>query len=194
MGITRGVDVDLLASLETSFNPVVLVYINWPDGAVRAHNSVGTITVFGEDWLGVSYYGDISVPEESSSISNPTATLILSSSLASLLGELNKDPRNSTVEMYFGTTTTRGGSTLTGTPVKIFTGYVDGIDFDFSRDGDAASSSIAVTVASGPSPRAFASITHTEASQKYLYPTDTAGEKVINYSKKRINPDVWPEP
>ena len=57
MGITRGVDVDLLASLETSFNPVVLVYINWPDGAVRAHNSVGTITVFGEDWLGVSYYG-----------------------------------------------------------------------------------------------------------------------------------------
>lgn len=194
MGVTRGVDSTLLSSLESAFNPVIFVYVNWPNGVVRVHTGVGDIITLGETWNGVAGYGSIQIPEEGMSVGSPTASLKLAGALADLLGELGQDPRNSEVEIYFGTTTTRNGDVLNGIPQKMFTGYVDGVNFDFNRSGDDASSSVVVNIASGPSPRAFAAVTHTAESQKFYYPLDTAGEKVISYSKKLVNPDAWPEP
>lgn len=58
----------------------------------------------------------------------------------------------------------------------------------------STTSNVTIGVASGPSARTSASITHSAEDQSFLYPTDTAGEKIINADKRTYNPDQWPEP
>jgi hypothetical protein len=194
VGVTRNISAGLIASLDKPFYPIVFVEIDWPTGRVRVNSSSKVVNALGSNWSPVGSYGSISIPQESISIGNPTATLKLAGDLSDLLDELDQDPRNSAVEIYFGTLTSQTSSTVTGDPTILFSGYVDGVDFDFSRESDeVASSSVTVSVASGPSPRSYASISHSQESQKFIYPTDTAGRQVVNASKKALDPDAWPE-
>tara|TARA_R110000851_G_scaffold168602_2_gene314479 strand:- start:436 stop:1026 length:591 start_codon:yes stop_codon:yes gene_type:complete len=194
MGITKGVDAALIANLEAGgFFPVVFVDVDWPTGIVRVNSSSKTITALGQSWTPVDTFGSISVPGEDISIGSPTASITLSGYLDDLIGELDRDPRNSTVNIYFGVLTSQDSATTDGAPERIFSGYVDGVDFEFNRDGDIASSSITLVLASGPSPRAYVSLTHSNETQLKAYPTDTAGEKVVHANKRTLNPDAWPQ-
>lgn len=192
--VTRNIHSSLLSDLSSTFNPVVLVYVDWPGGAVRVHNGVGNISFDSETWVGLGKYGDISLPSEESSLVNSSAILTVSGTLADLLGELNTNPRNKDVNIYFGTVTTPSGNTISGTPTLIFSGFVDSVDFDLNRSDEGLESSVSVGVSSGPSARSGATINHTAEDQSSKYTGDTAGRQVINAIKKAFNPDVWPEP
>lgn len=195
MELNRDVDSDLIDSLSGHFNPVVFVYIDWPTGPVRVNSSTKVINAFGEDWLPSGAYGSISIPEESMSIGAPTTTIKLAGDLDTLIDELDQDPRNRDVVIYFSTLVSLESDQINGTPVNMFTGYVDGVDFEFSRDSvEFGESSISITVASGPSPRSNTSLVHSNESQLIKFPNDTAGEMVVNYNKRAVNPDAWPEP
>lgn len=177
------------------FYPVVLTYVDWPSGAVRVHTGVGDITFNSQTWSGLGKYGRIELPDESLSLANNSARLTIAGTLTSLLGELGANPRNKTVEVYFGCVTEPSGNTLVGTPFKIFSGYVDSVEFNLNKQesGDL-NSEVSVMVGTGPPARAGANITHSAEDQIKKYPGDTAGRHVINAIKKSINPDVWPEP
>lgn len=125
----------MLTALSGVFNPVLLVYVDWPTAPVRVHSGVGNISFDGETWSGLGKYGDIIIPGEQAGIVSEKAELVVSGTIADLLQELNKDPRNKDVEIYFGITTEPAGNTLVGTPNLLFTGYVDSIRFTLDRSG-----------------------------------------------------------
>ena len=193
MGLSRNLDPSLLAALAGTFNPVILVYVDWPDSPVYTHSGIGEIIFDGQTWLGLGKYGGISVPTEDFSLVNAKASLSVAGDIADLLGELNADPRNKDVLIYFGVTTEPAGNILVGAPTLIFTGYVDSVDFSLSKAGTDLNSSLSIGVSSGPSARASATINHTAEDQAFNYPNDTAGRQLINQNKKLYNPDVWPE-
>jgi hypothetical protein len=192
--VTRNLATNLLADLGGVFNPVILVYVDWPGAPVRVHNGVGNITFNSQTWVGLGKYGSISIPGEESSLVNSSATLTVSGTLATLLGELNTNPRNRDVDIYFGTVSEPSGNTIVGTPTLIFSGYVDSVDFDLNRSDTGLESAVSVGVSSGPSARSGATINHTAEDQAFKFPGDTAGRQVINAIKKAFNPDVWPKP
>ena len=194
MAITRGVDTALITNLEAGgFLPVVFVEVDWPTGIVRVNSGTQILPALGNSWTPVDTFGSINVPEEDISIGSPTASITLSGYLDDLINELDQDPRNSTVNIYFGALTSQDSATTVSDPIRIFSGYVDGVDFEFNRDGDISSSSVTLMLASGPSPRAYVSLTHSNESQLKSYPNDTAGEKVIHANKRTLNPDAWPQ-
>lgn len=194
MGISRGIDSDLVEAMETVFNPTVLVYVDWPTGPVRVHSGVGELSYDGETWLGLGKYGDISIPSENLSLVSSKATLSVGGTLTDMFDQLNANPRNKTVYIYFGCVTEPSGTTLIGEPFKIFTGYIDQVDFDFNKSSESfGTSTVTITVGSGPSARSRATISHGAEDQEAKHPGDTAGRQVINALKKVINPDTWPE-
>ena len=192
--VTRNIDSSLTTSLSGVFNPVILVYVDWPNGDVRVHSGVGDITFSGQTWTGLGKYGTISLPGEESSIVNASATLIVSGTLVDLLGELNANPRNSDVDIYFGTTTLPSGDTIEGIPTLLYSGFVDTVEFDLNRTDTGVESSVSIGVSSGPSARTTATVNHSAEDQEFRFTGDTAGRQVIHAIKKVFNPDVWPQP
>lgn len=193
MGISRNLDPSLVTALAGVFNPIVLVYVDWPTAPVYTHSGIGDVSFDGETWTGLGKYGGISVPSEDFSLVNSKASLSVAGRLVELLAELNADPRNRDVLIYFGATTEPAGNTLIGLPTLIFSGYVDSVDFSLNRNGEDLTSSLTIGLSSGPSARASATIDHTPEDQIFRYPTDTAGRQLANQNKKLYNPDVWPE-
>lgn len=193
MGLSRNLDTQLLSALSGTFNPITLVFVDWPSSPVYTHSGIGDVSFNGQTWLGLGKYGGISIPSEDLSLVNTKATLSVAGNLVDLLAELNADPRNSDVLIYFGVTTEPAGNVLVGEPTLIFSGYVDSVDFSLNKQGTDLNSSLTVGISSGPSARASATINHTPEDQVFKYPNDTAGRQLVNQNKKLYNPDVWPE-
>ena len=85
MDIKRGVGAAMLAEIAAaSFNPVIMVYLDWPGGAVRAYSSVGPITWGGYTWSGVGSFGTVDVPAEAMSGLPADFSLSLISEIAGL--------------------------------------------------------------------------------------------------------------
>ena len=62
--VSRGLTPAQVAQFGGVFHPVVLVWIDWPSGAVRAHSGRGPISWGGYTWDGVGGFGEVSVPAE----------------------------------------------------------------------------------------------------------------------------------
>ena len=142
MGLSRNLDPQLLSTLSGTFNPITLVSVDWPTAPVYTHSGIGDISFNGETWLGLGKYGGISIPSEDFSLVNTKATLSVAGNLVDILSELNADPRNSDVLIYFGVTTEPAGNVLIGEPTLIFSGYVDSVDFTLSKEGTDLNSSL----------------------------------------------------
>lgn len=179
MELKRGASAGLLAALAKPFHPVMLALVAWPTGAVRVHSGFGSMSWDGHTWLGVGDRGFLRLPEEGSGIAAANGVLRLGGLPEDIDAHLSADARGAVVQVWFGVTTDRAGSVLAEDPVQVFVGYVDSMADETVATQDGWSRILSLNIAAGPSQRARASVHHTDADQKALYPADTAGRWVI---------------
>ena len=191
--LVRDVDSALLTALSGAvFHPIILVYLDWPDAAIRVHSSPGTVTFDGFNWTGVGGFGEITIPEEALGLAAQNAEMRLVG-LPDELDDYLDDPiRNRAAKVYFGAVTERAGTTLIGTPVEIFSGYMDAFRDVLSVDSGGATRGVILSVAQGPSQRSAAEVYHTYEDQITAYPGDTAGRFSINIEAE-VKKIRWPQ-
>lgn len=184
----REVDVSVLAAYASGeYYPVILVYVDWPSGIVRANTNQDAITWGGNSWQGVGAFGEISLPSEGiGDIVSASGSMSIYGPINELQSASEEKIRNRRVRVYCGVTTERNGTTLTGNPWLAFDGYMDGSSIPFTRSDDKIYHSLRLTLGTGPSARSIASISHTNESQQKAYPNDTAGRHIINARKTAI--------
>lgn len=184
MGLKRNIDPTLLAAMSgPGFEPVTLVFVDWPDAPVRVHSGVGNITWSGETWVGVGpLNGLISLPAEGLGLGMVEGQAKVGGDpdrIDEVLGEA-EDARGATVQVWFGAVTKRCGTVLIGEPFSAFTGTLGAVeDEDAWLDDTTALRQILAGLESGPSQRSSASIHHSYEDQRRTDPTDTAGRWVI---------------
>lgn len=122
---SRTIDADLQASAESSiFNYVIFVSLAFPSGTVRVHNSVGTITWGGNDWLGVGAFGSIDAIEESIELVDNPIRLTLSSITQEIIDAVKTDDvYGRDADIYLGALNADGE--LEGTPTNWISGYME---------------------------------------------------------------------
>jgi len=196
VGLTRGIDAATLAAMDGVFFPVVMVHVDWPGGAIRAHSGVGAISWGGHSWTGVGEFGSVEVPEESGGLAAQPANIGLVGLPDELDAYLGDPVRNRACTIYVGVVTERAGNVLIGSPFSVFAGYVDAMaDTVRVRSGDGDSGlirGVTLTVAPGPSQRSIGEIYHTDEDQRRLHPNDTAGRLVI-HAEAWAERQTWPE-
>lgn len=121
----RILDADLRAGAESpTFNYVIFVALAFPSGTVRVHNSVGTITWGGNDWLGVGAFGNIDAMEESIELVDNPILLTLSSITQEIIDAVKVDDIfGRDADVYLGALNDDGE--LEGTPTNWISGYME---------------------------------------------------------------------
>lgn len=191
--VTRNIHPDTLAAISAGgFAPVVLVYLDWPDGPVRMHSNVGTISFGGNDWTGVGAFLNVQAPEEAQGLAQNVASIQLIGTPDEIDAYLDAPIRGRMGEIWFGVVTERAGSTLIGAPFRIYTGYMDAMRDTIETDGGDVTRVVTIEIANGPSQRLTASLYHTDEDQRRQHPDDTAGRVVIN-TERRYERLTWPE-
>lgn len=171
MVLRRTIHPDLLAALQGPFfYPVIMVWLDWPENEIRVHSSVGAIPWDGHDWLGVGGFGEVVIPEEAHGMASQPAQLKLVGLPDDLDEQLEAPIRNRDGIIYFGAVTERGGNVLIGDPFPIYEGYMDAMrDIVEGSDG-RLTRGVILSLAAGPSQRAFAEIYHTYEDQIRAHP------------------------
>jgi len=121
----RELEAGLKAAAQSAvFNYVLLVDLAFPSGVVYAHNSIGTISFGGNDYLGVGALGSIGVINESSELVDQPINLGLSSIDSSIIDAIKTDDvYGRDANIYIGVLDVDGG--LVGTPTNWVAGYMD---------------------------------------------------------------------
>lgn len=193
MALIRTVPAAMQAALDSgAFYPVIMVYLDWPDGEVFAHTGAGTIAFDGADWLGVGQFGAVQLPEESASLAASSATLKLLGVPDEILSRMDDPIRNRAGRVLFGCATTRGGNVLVADPVEVFAGYMDALRYTARASGGQIVHGLELRVASGPSARASASIYHSHEDQSARHPGDTLLVGLI-HNEAESAAITWPE-
>lgn len=195
MALERTIDTSTYNELISTFHPVVLVKVDWPDETIYVHTNTGNISWGGNSYLGIGYIASLTIPEESFGIVSAEAALGITGTITDLLDAMDVDSKNSDVSIYVGCTTEPNGTTLVGDPIEIFTGYLDENEFgDVEGEGGNRLHSLSYGVASGPSARSKATISHSYEDQISKYPTDTLMRHTIYAKARANNPAIFPEP
>lgn len=120
--------------------PVGLLWLDWPGGAVRAHDRTGDIVLDGQIFTGVGQYGEISGIAEDSALAVREVTLSLAAPLAAQAAEIVARPqiRNRPGKIWLGSLA-EDNRTLAAPPVVIFDGVMRAANFTMSKVGDAGS-------------------------------------------------------
>jgi len=192
--LKRNIDPTTLAALaQPVINPIILVFLDWPDAPVYAHSNVGPLQWASQTWAGVGEFGELQMPDESlGDMASQPAEVRLLGAPEELDNYLNDPIRNREARIYFGAVTERSGTTLIGEPFEIFVGYMDAMRENTTVDGGVLRRDVILTVANGPSQRSFAEVFHTYEDQKRRFPGDTAGRLTINAEAER-DKLTWPE-
>jgi len=196
MDFKRSVDPTLLAEFaKDAIYPVTFVFIDWPSDPVRAHSGAGTLAWDGHNWAGVGEIGRIDVPQEVAGMPPTEASFVVLMPIDEALNAAITDGlRGREVQVWVGATTEPGGTTLAGTPMSVFSGFVVGNDnpdaFTMSEDGMTAI--FQVRAQAGQPARAAASIVHSYEDQEALFPGDTFFRRVSEAGKWRTTPPQWP--
>lgn len=190
--VSRGLTPAQVAQFGGVFHPVVLVWIDWPSGAVRAHSGRGTINWGGYAWQGVGGFGEVSIPAEALGLGAFGAELALYGLPQDLLALLDEPVRNRPAAIWLGTVTEPGGNILASQPVQQFDGYVNAARDQAVRRGGVLEYCARVKLGVGPSARVGARITHSYEDQMDVYPGDTAGRHLVRIRDKAQR-QTWPE-
>lgn len=191
--MTRGAGATLLAEFaKASFHPVVLVHIDWPGEAVRAHTGRGQITWNGADWSGVWRFASMSLPPESSGAAAGVATVQIVGDPQMVYAQLDTWQRNRAATIWFGAVSERASNVLVGQPVQVFTGYMDAARCPIVETEDGFTHVLEVDLVSGPPARAMGSYYHCDADQRRRFPADTAGRLLVS-NAARQRTQQWPE-
>ena len=88
----RTIDSTLQTNAESAaFNYVLFVDLAFPNGTVYAHNSVGTISFGGNDYVGVGAFGSIDIMRESVDLVDQPIRVTLSSITPELIDAIKID-------------------------------------------------------------------------------------------------------
>lgn len=190
--VSRGLTPAQIAQFGDLFHPVVMAYLDWPSGAVRAHSGRGPIAWGGHTWDGVGSFGGVSVPAEAVGLGAFGAELALYGLPQELLALLDEPVRNRPARIWLGTVTEPGGNVLVAEPIEITDGYIDAARDRAVKNGKALDYAALVKLGVGPSARVGARITHSYEDQMDAYPGDTAGRHLVRIRDKAQR-QVWPE-
>jgi hypothetical protein len=191
--LRRNIDPATLAAMaKPVFNPVIMVYLDWPEAAVYAHSNLGTLDWNAQAWIGVGRFGALQMPNEELGLLSQPAELRLIGAPDELDQYLDSPIRNRDALIYFGVVTERAGNVLIGEPFEIYAGYMDAMRETVQVEDGRLRRDVVVSVASGPSQRSFAEVFHTYEDQIRRFPGDTAGRLTINAEAER-DKLTWPE-
>ena len=116
---------------------VTFAKLEFPSGTVYVHNSLGSYTWGGHDWLGVGDLGSISQVEEGLDVSPYAITLTLSGLDATISGAaLTEDYYLHGVTVYLGVLD--ADDVLIDTPTQIWAGFMDQMNMTVGADGGDA--------------------------------------------------------
>lgn len=134
----RNIDADLKAAAQSQvFKYVVLVDLAFPSGNVRVHNSVGTYSFGGNDYLGVGAFGSIDVIAESNNLVDSPIKLSLSSVTDEIIEALrNDDIYGRDADIYL--CALDEDNQLKGTPTNWVSGYMEKKELIVGQDSGVA--------------------------------------------------------
>lgn len=194
MDLMRPVSSGMKAALTApSFNAILLVDLDWPDGPVRAHSGAGVITWEGLTWNGVGKFGGVEVPEEALSGMPVDFALSLTCDLPELAAYADAVIRQRPGAVYLGATTEPGGNVLVGDPCSLAWGTMDTLVLASETSDGNTEFRLTVGMATGPGYRTMAAMAHSHEDQSRRYPADTAGKRLV-LANARAEKTLWPEP
>jgi len=116
---------------------VTFAKLEFPSGTIYVHNSLGTYTWGGQDWLGVGDLGSISEVEEGQDVSPYAITLMLSGLDATISGAaLTENYFMHPVTVYLGVLD--ADDALIANPTQIWAGFMDQMNLTVGADGGDA--------------------------------------------------------
>ena len=193
MGLSRGVDPLLMAAITAEvFYPVLLVHLDWQGTAVHAHTGRGNIIWDSATWSGVGDFGSVEVPEEAAGMAAIGADVVLVGIPPDILADADAVIRNREGRILIGATTAPAGNVLIGDPVEVFAGYMDAARVEIQSADDVMVLGLRISLGSGPSARAFASVVHSYSDQIKRHPGDTAG-RLVALQEQKARVKKWPE-
>tara|TARA_R110000823_G_scaffold253162_1_gene375700 strand:- start:62 stop:712 length:651 start_codon:yes stop_codon:yes gene_type:complete len=164
------------AFIEPNVSVITFVMLDFASGIVRVHNSLGTYTWGGEDWVGVGSLGTVSQLEEGADVSPYGITLTLSALDAVVSGAaLNEDYFMRPVEIYIGALS--ADDVLLNTPLQMWAGHMDVMDVTAGAENDQ------ITIKCESELSAFdrsSNLKYTTQSQQDFY----AGDLFFNFLPK----------
>ena len=136
--MSRGFPSDVLTALSSQHVALVtFAKLEFPSGTSYVHNSIGTYTWGGQDWMGVGDLGEISQLQEGAEVSPYKITLTLSGLDAAISGAaLNEDYYLQPVTVYLGVLDS--DDMLIADPTVVWVGAMDQMTVSVgASDGDA---------------------------------------------------------
>ena len=132
--MSRGFPTNVANALATSYvSMVTFAKLEFPNGTVYLHNSIGTFTWGGNDWLGVGDLGTISEIEAGIDVSPYKLTLALSGLAAAISGAaLTQDYYNQPVTVYLGVLD--ANDVLLADPTIVWQGVMDQMDLSVGAE------------------------------------------------------------
>ena len=136
--MSRGFPTNVATALAQQHVAIVtFAKLEFPSGTVYVHNSLGTYTWGGQDWLGVGDLGSISQVEEGIDVSPYAITLTLSGLDATISGAaLTEDYFMHPVTVYMGVLDS--DDALLADPTPIWSGFMDQMNLSVGSDGGDA--------------------------------------------------------
>ena len=136
--MSRGFPTNVATALAQQHVAIVtFAKLEFPSGTVYVHNSLGTYTWGGQDWLGVGDLGSISQVEEGIDVSPYAITLTLSGLDATISGAaLTEDYFMHPVTVYMGVLD--ADDALLADPTQIWSGFMDQMNVSLGADGGDA--------------------------------------------------------
>ena len=133
--MSRGFPTNVANALATQHvSLVTFVQLAFPSGTVYLHNSIGTYTFGGNDYLGVGDLGAISPLEEGADISPYQITLALSGLDSTIAGAaLTEDYYMHAVTVLLGVL--NADDALLADPTVVFEGFMDQMNISVGADG-----------------------------------------------------------
>lgn len=185
----RNLDESFLNALSsTRLNLILLVYMDWPSGPVRAHNRIGSLTWDGHEWLGVGAFGTITPSLESRSSAAKRLTLSITGFPDKIVSDLGQEIRNREAHVYWGLIDDNGE--LIGSPDLLQGGIMNGRRFTITAENsNQVSYGLSVDIWNGASPRRPGSSIHSFDDQVAENNGDTAARHLVNQAESVI---LWP--
>ena len=156
------------AFIEPNVSVITFVMLDFASGIVRVHNSIGTYTWGGEDWIGVGSLGTVSQLEEGADVSPYGITLTLSALDLVVSGAaLNEDYFMRPVSIYIGALS--ADDELLNTPLQMWGGHMDVMGITAGAENDQ------ITINCESELAAFersSNLKYTTQSQQDFYPGD----------------------
>lgn len=195
--IRRGAGAAMLSAMAApEFNPILLLHVDWPGGALRATTNPVPMSWQGQLWEPFAPIGGIDVPPEvTGGLAAPEFTLWVLGSIDALLDLMDETAaRNRSVECYLGLVTHPGVGVLVDEPVPLVLGRLDGNRLDYQQTDQGPVPRGTWTARSGPSARMAVRAVHSDEDQQARHPGDTGFRHTALIELYGDNPPVWPAP